>query len=451
MLRSRNWFMLSILIVVALLLAACPAPSPAAESGGGASSGESAAPAEMEPIKIGAIFDLTGPTSDVGVFYSEGIKGYIDFLNQNGGIDGHKLELFSADYAYAVDQAEQLYSQYVNQEGVVVFSGWGTGDTEALRGRIGDDQMPFVSASYSAVLKDPAEAPYNFLVGTTYSDQFILAIDRAIDEGATTIALFHNDSPFGTSPLEDGRAHAEAKGASVINFPMPRGATDYTAELAQAVEQGASHIVIQNVSSPAATLLKNVKDQGLDVTVMCLNWCTNKVLLELGGEAAEGTIGVNPFTFPSSGVPGLTEISDYLAATGGSLDDQGGLYVAGWVTMKVLLQGVADTVAAGQEITGENIRANLEALSNFDTGGITDPISFSAEDHAGNKTVQFFEVSGGAGIQFQNALAWRSRRVAGSEWRVAETRQLATRHPLTRHPRTHNSYHAYTQQRRSHL
>ncbi|MEZ4861475.1 MAG: ABC transporter substrate-binding protein [Caldilineaceae bacterium] len=400
MLRTRKIFVISLLLIVTLLLVACPAPAAdsGASTGGGESStaAESAAPADTSPIKVGAIFDLTGATSDVGPLYAEGIKGYIDFVNQNGGIEGRQLELFSADYAYAVDQAEQLYSQYVNQEEVVVFSGWGTGDTEALRGRIGEDQIPFVSASYSAVLKDPAEAPYNFLVGTTYSDQFILAIDKALADGATTIALFHNDSPFGTSPLEDGRAYAESKGATVINFPMPRGATDYTAELSQAVDQGATHIVIQNVSSPAATLLKNVKDQGLDVTVMCLNWCTNEVLLNLGGEATDGVIGVNPFTFPSSGVPGLTEISDYLKAQGKSLEEAGGLYVAGWVTMKVLLKGVEETVAAGQELTGENIRTHLEALTNYDTGGITDPITFTPEDHAGNKTVQFFEASGGA-------------------------------------------------------
>ena len=388
MARRRTLYLVGSLMLVALLLAACPAAAPTGDSGG--------SEADSGPIKIGAIFDLTGPTSDVGALYSEGIRGYVDFVNANGGLQGRPLELISADYAYAVDQAEQLYSQYVNQEGVVVFSGWGTGDTEALRGRIGEDQIPFVSASYSAALRDPAEAPYNFLVGTTYSDQFILAIDRAANEGATTVALFHHDSPFGTSPLEDGREHASGIGVEVVNFPMPRGATDYTAELTQAVEQGATHIVIQNVSSPAATLIKNVSDLGLDVTVMCLNWCTNELLLELSGDAADGVVGVNPFTFPSSGVAGLEEIAGHLEGAGSSLEEAGGLYIAGWTTMKVLLQGVEDTLAAGNELTGENIRAALESLSGYDTGGITDPINFTADDHAGNKTVQFFEASGGA-------------------------------------------------------
>ena len=105
-----------------LLLAACGGGDTAGEGGGG---GE----ANTDPIKVGAIFDLTGATSDVGALYAEGIKGYVDFVNQNGGIGGRQVDLVSADYAYAVDQAEQLYSQYVNQDEVVIFSGWGTGDT----------------------------------------------------------------------------------------------------------------------------------------------------------------------------------------------------------------------------------------------------------------------------------------------------------------------------------
>lgn len=371
----KRFLSILLLAVGAALLAAC---------GGGASD---------EPIKVGAIFDLTGATSDVGGTYSEGVKGYVDWRNANGGIGGRQIELISADYAYAVDQAEQLYSQYVNQDEVVVFSGWGTGDTEALRGRIGDDQVPFVSASYSAALRDPAEAPYNFLVGTTYSDQFILALERAAAEGATTVALFHHDSPFGLSPLEDGRAYAAENGMEILPFPM--GATDYTAELTQAQEAGVTHIVIQNVSSPAATLIKNVRDLGMDMTVMCLNWCTNEVLIELGGDAVEGVVGVNPFTFPSSGVEGLAVIDEYLQSQGSSLEEKGGLYVAGWTTMDVLMQGVENVIDSGEELNGPNIKAALEGLNNYSTGGITEPITFTADDHAGNKSVQFFEVQGG--------------------------------------------------------
>ena len=199
-LKKVLWFILMAVGIMAL--PAC---------GGGGSS---------EAIKIGAIHDLTGATSDVGTPYADGIRDYVKFVNGNDGINGRQIELLSADYAYAVDQAEQLYSQYTGQ-GVVAFQGWGTGDTEALRTKIATDEIPFMSASYSAALASPDEAPYNFLIGTTYSDQFIIALQYAKENGATSVAIFHHDSPFGLSPVDDGKAWAEANGMSVISIPMP--------------------------------------------------------------------------------------------------------------------------------------------------------------------------------------------------------------------------------------
>ena len=57
------------------------------------------------PIKIGAVFDLSGPTSDVGTTYANGIRGYVDWVNANGGIDGREVDLLFQDYAYKPDQA----------------------------------------------------------------------------------------------------------------------------------------------------------------------------------------------------------------------------------------------------------------------------------------------------------------------------------------------------------
>lgn len=359
------------------------------EAGGGEATGE--------PIKIGAIFDLTGATSDVGTPYSEGVKDFVAWKNANGGIAGRPIELLSADYAYDPAQAEQLYTQFVG-EGVVFFQGWGTGDTEALRGKIAEDEIPFMSASYSATLGNPAEAPYNFMIGTTYSDQFIIAIQWAIDnsaDGSPTIAFLHHPSPFGLSPLEDGKAFAESKGVEVIAIEMPRGATDYTAELTQVQEAGAEFIIMQTVSSPAATLVKDVKRLGLDVQVICLNWCTDELFIQLAGPDGEGVVGAAPFAFPSDDAPGLQVMKDFLGSKGKTLEEMGVRYIQGWTTMTVMSEAIRLVVESGQEVTGPNIRAALETLTGFDTGGITPSLTFSADDHAGSKAMKMVKIEGG--------------------------------------------------------
>ncbi len=387
MFTKKFRFVSSLILSIAVLFMATCTPQTA---GGEAADRE-------DPIKIGAIHDLTGPTSDVGTPYTDGIHDYVKFVNENGGVGGREIELLSQDYAYDVSQAEQLYSQYVSQ-GVVAFQGWGTGDTEALRGKIADDEIPFMSASYSAALTDPAEAPYNFLIGTSYSDQFIIVIRYAIEnsEEAPTVALFHHDSPFGTSPLEDGRAYAEANGASVLSFPMPRGATDFTAELTQAQEAGADYVVIQNVSSPAATLLKDIARLGLAVQTACLNWCSDEILADLAGEAAEGMLGASPFAFPSSGADLIeNEIRPWAEANERDVDVLGVHYVQGWTTMKAMIDGIRQVVDAGDPVTGPNIKAVFESWTDYDTGGITSPISFSPEDHAGSKSLQLYQITNG--------------------------------------------------------
>ncbi len=348
------------------------------------------------PIKVGAIFALTGPTSDVGTTYAEGLRGYIEWANQNGGVEGRPLELIYQDYGYKVDQAELLYTQFV-QEGALVFQGWGTGDTEALRGRIADDKIPFMSASYSYVLGNPDQAPYNFLVGTTYSEQFFIVLDWILENHkgpeAPSVALMHHPSPFGLSPFEQGgKDYAASKGVKLTAHEMSRGATDYTAELTKIREEGVQYVVFQNTSGPVSLVLKNARRLRLDIEFLCLNWCTNELLTELAPEASEGVVGSMLFSPPGPGIEGLKDAEAYLDSQGEFLKEKGSVYGQGWWTMAVMIEGIRRVVAKGKELTGENIKAALESITDLDTGGVTFPITFTARDHRGSKGMKLFRV-----------------------------------------------------------
>ncbi len=390
-LHSRWWTLLGVLLTLSLLLSAC----------GGGNAGTSTTEGQA-PVKIGGIFDLTGATADVGVPYAEGVRAYVDWINSRGGVAGHKIDLISNDYAYKVPNAEQLYSQYVTQDKVVAIQGWGTGDTEALRTKIATDKIPFMSASYSANLAAIADAPYNFLIGTTYSDQMVIGLRWALQDwaakgksGAPKVAFLYNDSPFGKSPLADGHAFAEANGIAVHEVAMPRGATDLTAELTQVKDFAADYIIIQNTSGPGALAVKNAKTLGIPAQVICLNWCADENLVKLAGDAAEGVVGTIPFAPPNTGVAGLKDIQDYAQSKGVNLEAKGLHYVQGWITMAVMAEGIKRLADAGKEINGENIRTALESLSNFSTGDITAPLSFTATDHAGSKALRLYQVKNG--------------------------------------------------------
>lgn len=360
------------------------------------------------PIAVGVLADLSGATADVGTPYSEGLRGYVDWLNAKGGIDGREIELKVNDYAYDVAKAEQLYSQYVN-ENVVAIQGWGTGDTEALRQKIAQDELPFMSASYAETLVDPKETPYNFVVATTYSDQMRVALKWIASDAAaagvdrTEVAVFHHDSPFGESPVADGKKYLGEQGLDLgyKAYPMPAGATDYVAQLGRAKAQGAKYVVIQNVSSPAAVVAKNIAEQKLDMKIVCLNWCADELFIKLAGQAADGHVMVQPFAPPTATASGLQEPANFLKNKGSSLEEKSLHYSQGWYTMHVMAEGIRHVIGKGEEVTGPNLKKALEEMAPVDTGGVTQPVDFSADEHKGVDGAGIYEVSGGKLTELQ--------------------------------------------------
>jgi branched-chain amino acid transport system substrate-binding protein len=385
---------LAVAVTAALTATACGGPGAEGEDAEGA-------------IKIGVLSDLSGATADVGTPYSEGIRGYVDWLNSKGGIEDRKIDLKLNDYAYDVSRAEQLYSQYVN-EGVVAIQGWGTGDTEALRQKIAQDELPFMSASYAETLVDPAETPYNFIVATTYSDQMRVALKWIAEDagGNAEVAVFHHDSPFGQSPVKDGQSYIQEKGLQLgyKSYPMPQGATDYVALLNRARGQGAKYVVIQNVSSPASVLAKNIAQQKLGMKVVCLNWCADELFIRLAGDAAEGHVMVQPFTPPTVEVSGHEEPAKYLESNGSSLEEKGLHYVQGWYTMHVMAEGIRKVIDDGKDVTGPNIKAALEGMDAIETGDVSLPVDFGADSHKGVPGTGIYQVKGGKLTELQKGV-----------------------------------------------
>jgi branched-chain amino acid transport system substrate-binding protein len=106
--------------------------------------------ANAEEAKVGQLTDFSGATADVGVPFGQGIIDAIAWANKKGGVN---VVLDTVDYGYQVPRAVAQYKKWSSPDNKVpAILGWGTADTEALTGFIAHDQIPYVSASYSAAL-----------------------------------------------------------------------------------------------------------------------------------------------------------------------------------------------------------------------------------------------------------------------------------------------------------
>ncbi len=350
------------------------------------------------PIRVGALFDLTGSTSEISIPYAEGVRDYVRYLNERGGINGRQIQLVERDYGYIIERAESVYGQLVNEEKVVAIMGWGTGDTEALRPRIAEDRIPFMSASYSESLTNPKEAPYNFLIGVTYSDQMRIALRYILDgwkdpSRRPRVAFIYNDTGFGRSPIQAGRDYAKAHGIDLVDEQIVSlAAVDVTFAMRAMSDKNPDYAIVQETTASGSVILLGAQKLKLPTRFIMLNWTADEKLISLAGPAAEGVLGTVPFTFIHEDVPGLAEIRGYIRAKGLDPSAMNIRYVQGWVTMKVMAEGVR---RAGGSPTGEGIRKGLESLAAFDTGGLTVPITFTSGSHKGAAALRISQVKDG--------------------------------------------------------
>ena len=369
-------------------------------------------------IKIGGLFDITGGTGSVGTPYAEGVRDYVRYLNdEKGGINGVKIELLDVDYAYKISQALAAYKKF-KIEKVVAIQGWGTGDTEAMSPLIKKDKIPYFSASYSEHLTDPKVTPYNFMVGTTYADQARVALkfikDTWIDKSRNPrVAFIYNDTGFGRSPFftvkfqghgfPGAKDYAKEIGVDLVAKPIiGLRALDVTPQLLNMKKADPDFAICQE-TSVMATILKDAKKLNLRTKFFALNWAMSGNIRDLAGEAAEGCYWTNPFCIwedDDAGVKQAKMISEKYHPGKVQIVN----YFQGFTAMKVMAEAISRVKG---EVTGPAIKAALEGMTDFDTGGLTVPISFSNKSHKGSMGLRIYQIQKGKFVPVKKVLLSR--------------------------------------------
>ena len=356
------------LLVTALAVALCLAFTPMAMA---------------KEIKVGGIFDITGPTGAVGKDYAAGAVAGEKYWNQKSVLGGDMLKLIPNDYAYKIPEAVNLYKKYKDVDRVFVIQGWGTGDTNALRPLVNRDKIIFFSASYDGNLTDPKKNPYNFFIGTSYSTAIRLAMTYAKDQGAKKVVFIYPDHPYGKNPIPAGKDYAKKLGLQIgpdeiVNLR----AIDATSQLLNMKKFDPDFAWIGGTTPSTAVIIKDAAKHGLRTKFMINCWGFDENLSRLAGKAAEGrAFGMLPVAPFGADVPGM---KDVVASAEGK--PQTLHYVKSWVSMMVMVEGLKKAKAAGK-LNGPGLKAALETIKDFNTGGLCAPITYTPEDHRPNTTM----------------------------------------------------------------
>ena len=355
--------------------------------------------AQAQEIKVGGIFDITGLTADVGRPFAGGVRDAVAWTNANGGINGKKIKLVDADYGYKVPEGVALYKRFVNDEKVVMMQAWGTGDTEALKDVVTKDQMPYFSASFSAHLTDPKKTPYNFFVPPSYSDAlraWLMWVKEDWKDKSRNprVAFFYGDNAYGKSPIEAGRRFAKEIGVDLVDEEvLPGLVQDATSQLLNMKQKGADYAYTQVTTPPFSVVLRDAKKLGLTTKWGTNVWGIGELIIAVAKDAAEGVVGSLPNPPFGTDVPGMAKLVEFHQKNHPS-DTHDTNYVRGWSYVMTWSEALKRADKAGK-LNGPGIREALETLKDFDLGGLSQPVTYTKDDHRSTTTVSMYQVKGG--------------------------------------------------------
>ena len=345
-------------------------------------------------IKVGHLADLTGPTGEVGKPYAQGVQDYKEWVNAHGGINGKKIDMPMFDYAYDKNKAVNQYKKY-KEDGVVAIQGWGSGDTEALSATTGADKIPYISASYSAHLTDPAKAPYNFFCAADYTTALRAGLkylrDNWKEKRAPKVVFIYPNVPYGIAPIKGGKEYAKELGFEILpDEIVDLKAIEANSQMLSVKNNGADFGWIGGTTNSAAVIIKDAKKLGLKTKFFVNIWGADESTPKLAAGAEEGVLVMAGSTVYGSKVPAMKQLMQITKN-----QPQVTHYIRGYVSMMVLAEALKRADKKGP-ITGPSVKEALESLKDFDTGGLFPAkITFTATDHRPHMTVNITEFKKG--------------------------------------------------------
>jgi branched-chain amino acid transport system substrate-binding protein len=367
---------------------------------------------EQKVIKVGAICDLTGATSDVGKPYCLGVLDAIEWFEKNNPLPkGYKVDLAWVDYSYKIPEAQAAYNRF-KALGVVAIIGWGTGDTIALAPTVAQDKIPYISASYSGELMKK-ETPYNFFPQTDYSSQGRAMVQFVVEKWKEMhggnpprppkLGLTYPNVPYGTTPIPAIKDMAKQLGVELCpDQIVDLAATDATAQMLKLKECGADFVWVGGTAASATVIMRDAKKVGLNAPVFVNVWGGNEQYFRANPDATDGNYYLTSVLvyYPdieNGNTPGAKIIREFAKAKGRApYTDLNAAYVRGWANVNVLYKALREVIERGWEINGENIWKALTSIRDWDfsplTGLTAEKITFTPEDRRPQMSVMFYKI-----------------------------------------------------------
>lgn len=383
-----------------LSLVACNAstsPSASATPSAGASnpppasaSASSGSQTPAAPYTVGFLGPLTGDLAFVGTPYRDGLTAYIQYVNTNGGVNGHQIVLKTGDDQDKPATAAAVATQHVQQDhAIALVEGGTTTVVESLNSTLDQFQVPLVSWScLPGQIFEPMETKFCYDTAVAASSMGVAQVAYALKlKPNAKILLVPTSNPYGEQWLPAATKYAQDHGGTIVaKATVPLAGVDMTS-IVSAVSSSKPDVVVTVLNdNQAVTFGQGLKQQGLDSTPV-VNYIS-------GSDKTTFSTLKNPNfyalrVFPYADDQSTDGMKQYVAATtAAKLDPNAPLQLDGYFAAHILIGGIA---ACGDGCTGAKLATTFDSLTIPMHGLAPDPFTFSATNHQGLGSVGVYQ------------------------------------------------------------
>ena len=346
-----------------------------------------------ETIKLGTTGPLSGSLSLLGQGVRDGIETYISFVNDQGGINGRKIELISEDDSYDPMRAVASAKKLVEQDSVIgLISPVGTPSNAAMVPYVQEKKVPlFAPYAFSHTLTTPNKRYVFTTLPEVRIQASVLADYLTGTLKHTKIAVIYQNDDFGQDAVIGFEERLKKSNVPVTKLPFDRGSTNFSGVVAQARQSGAEDVVFFGIPRDAALIMKEANKMGWKPQFSGHNALGDPQTFTLAGASlVEGAIAVAVMEPLESAKP---EVAQFLARQKKYMPKTTPTTYSmhGYNAAQIMVEAIKRVQGTP---TSEKIVVELEKIKGMDTG-LMAPVTFTSEQHAGSLAAAFMRAKAG--------------------------------------------------------
>ena len=364
-------------------------------------------------IKVGAIFGMTGPAADIFAHLAEATRTYTRYINDHGGINGRQLNLIIEDDRYSIPPAIAALKKLVYKDRVFIMIGPGSASClNVLWKHIEKEKLPTMADVTPEIAFNPVKR-HIFGVMDIYPGQVKVLIDYMVKDfklKEPRVALVYPDTETGKIDREPAIERLKRYNITPVTMEVLNpAAIDATTQVMSIKRYKANAIVhVGTISSTTIVLLRELRKMGLEIPVFGSWGAMLTDEINAIGRAANQFYAVHAASPWYDKGPGIEEMRKITLRyhPGTEKPYRGTTYTYGWIIGTVLAEGLK---RVGRNLDEEALISALESIKNYNTGGLTGPLSYSSKSHKGGDSWKIFKADPTGG-----------KYLPMTDWRTAE-------------------------------